>query len=66
MDVRQTLSNYRDHVQQSYVPPAGVLLTPRPFPELGWQVRPTNGAGYPDFGDAAYNLGADPASGNAA
>jgi hypothetical protein len=61
---RQTLSNYRDHVQQTYVPPAGVLLTPRPFPELGWQVRPTNGAGYPDFGDAAYNLGADPAFAN--
>lgn len=58
---RQTLSNYRDHVQQSYVPPAGVLLTPRPFPELGWQIGPTNGAGYPDFGDAAYNLGGDPA-----
>jgi hypothetical protein len=61
---RQTLSNYRDNVQQSYTPPPGVQLLSRPFPELGWQVRPTNGGGFPDFGDAAYNLGADPAFAN--
>jgi len=54
----QTLCNYRGGGQQTYVPPAGVLLTPKPYPELGFQIRPGNP---PDFGDAAFNLGLDPA-----
>ena len=41
---------------QSYAPPAGVELTPRPFTNLG----------FGGFGDSAYNLGLDPIFNNIA
>ncbi len=54
----QTLCNYNSGGTQTYIPPTDVLLTPRPYPELGFSLRPGNP---PDFGDVAYNLGSDPA-----
>jgi hypothetical protein len=60
----QTFCNYNyGGGIQSYVPPAGVLLTPKPYPELGFQIRPGNP---PEFGDSAYDLGLDPAFQNIA
>jgi hypothetical protein len=51
-----TLENYNPGGSQTYVPPEGVLLTPPPFRELGFTFR----GDPPDFGDTAYDLGADP------
>lgn len=45
----QTFSNFFAE-EQSYVPPAGVLRTPRPFPNLGFDTTP----------DSAYWFGAEP------
>jgi hypothetical protein len=47
--------DFRDAADQSYVPPAGVQLTPRPFGNLGFSNT-----------DAAYNLGLDPTFSNIA
>ena len=60
----QTFCNYNlGGGIQTYVPPAEVLLTTKPYPELGFQIRPGNP---PDFGDSAYDLGQDRAFQNIA
>lgn len=61
--VSQTLCNFNAGGTQTYTPPAGVLLTPKPYAELGFSLRPGNP---PDFGDVAYDLGLDPAFSNIA
>lgn len=49
----ETLSNFNNQQNQSYSPPPGVLLTPLPYLDRGWQVRN-------DFGETAYDMGAEP------
>jgi hypothetical protein len=54
----ETFENFNLGGTQTYSPPPNVLLTPSPYPELGFFIRPGSP---PDFGDSAYDMGADPA-----
>lgn len=51
----QGFANVENGTTMNYSPPPGVLLTPAPFPQLGWN---TDEPGWNH--ESAYNLGLDP------